>query len=222
MSDKIEEYRGRGIVVRFDGMRCIHSRHCVLDQPEVFRANVSGPWIVPDNGTVEAIVRVAHDCPSGAITYERLDGGAQEQAPLVNVVRLRENGPLAFRADLRLPNGRALRATLCRCGASKNKPFCDGSHSAAGFSASGEPATQPSDPLPARGGTLSVNPIANGPLELTGNLEVCSGTGRTLDRRQKAYLCRCGGSQNKPFCDGTHKRNGFSALGAAKGASVGD
>jgi CDGSH-type Zn-finger protein len=155
---------------------------------------------------------VAHACPSGAITYERLDGGPQESPPAVNVVRIRENGPLAFRADLRVdaqPN--ATRATLCRCGASQNKPYCDGGHSAAGFVASGEPATQPSEPLAQRGGALRVIALKDGPLQVEGNMEICSGTGRTVNRTDKAWLCRCGGSQNKPYCDGTHKRIGFRA-----------
>jgi CDGSH-type Zn-finger protein/uncharacterized Fe-S cluster protein YjdI len=207
-----EEYRGKQIVVHFDGKKCIHSRHCVLERPEVFRANVQGAWIQPDNAAATAIVEVAHACPSGAITYERLDGGPQESPPAVNVVRIRENGPLAFRADLRVdaqPN--ATRATLCRCGASQNKPYCDGGHSAAGFVASGEPATQPSEPLAQRGGALRVIALKDGPLQVEGNMEICSGTGRTVNRTDKAWLCRCGGSQNKPYCDGTHKRIGFRA-----------
>lgn len=211
MSDPVQVYRGQSIVVRFEGSKCIHSRHCVLDQPEVFRANTSGGWIFPDSGQADGIVRVAHDCPSGAITYERLDGGAPESAPPVNVVRLRENGPLAFHAALSVDGRPAFRATLCRCGAPANKPFCDGSHSRAGFVATGEPATQASEPLPKRGGPLAIAASKDGPLEVAGNLELCSGTGRSLNRTQKTYLCRCGSSSNKPYCDGTHRKIGFSA-----------
>ena len=71
MSSEIQHYQGSTIVVRFDGAKCIHSRHCVLDQPQVFRANVPGPWIFPDSASAEAVAQVAHACPSGAITYER-------------------------------------------------------------------------------------------------------------------------------------------------------
>ena len=134
----------------------------------------------------------------------------------MNIVRVRENGPLALRADVAIAGARAIRVTLCRCGASKNKPYCDGSHTAAGFAATGEPPTRPSEPLEQRDGPVSVNPIANGPLEIAGNLEICSGTGRTVDRTQKSFLCRCGPSGNKPYCDGTHKKIGFQAAGAAK------
>jgi CDGSH-type Zn-finger protein/uncharacterized Fe-S cluster protein YjdI len=208
----VDEYRSRSIVVRFDGAKCIHSRHCVLEQPAVFKANVSGAWIDPDAAAPEAAVEVAHNCPSGAITYERRDGGPQESAPLVNTVHLRENGPLAFRAELVVAGKPAgFRATLCRCGASKNKPWCDTSHVVAGFKASGEPATTEAlKPLARRDGPLSIAPTPNGPLEVNGSLEICSGTGRTVVRTAQTWLCRCGGSENKPFCDGTHKKIGFA------------
>jgi CDGSH-type Zn-finger protein/uncharacterized Fe-S cluster protein YjdI len=197
------------ITLRFDGRRCIHSRHCVLEAPTVFLANTRGAWIHPESTTVEHCVRVAHNCPSGAISYERHDGGPQETAPAVNVLRLRENGPYAIHARIELPTGVEFRATLCRCGQSKRKPYCDGSHKATGFVASGEPETRPSEPLPERGGALSVTPLNDGPLLLAGNVEICAGTGRTVLRTSQARLCRCGGSQNKPFCDGTHARIGF-------------
>jgi len=197
------------ITLRFDGRRCIHSRHCVLEAPAVFRANTPGAWIHPEATTVEHCVHVAHNCPSGAITYERHDGGAQEAAPDVNVVRVRENGPYAVHAGIELPAAAEFRATLCRCGKSKRKPYCDGSHKAAGFAATGEPATLPSEPLAERGGPLTISPIPNGPLQFSGNVEICSGTGRTVLRTQSARLCRCGGSENKPFCDGSHARIGF-------------
>lgn len=198
------------ITLRFDTKRCIHSRRCVLGEPGVYLANVVGPWLHPESTSVEAVVRTAHACPSGAITYQRRDGVPDEAAPEVNVLRIRENGPYGVRADVELGgHGRLLRATLCRCGASKNKPFCDSSHKTVGFVATGEPATLESEPLAERGGELEVEPLANGPLQVTGNLEICAGTGRTVQRVESCRLCRCGGSATKPFCDGTHQRNGF-------------
>ncbi|MCE9573408.1 MAG: CDGSH iron-sulfur domain-containing protein [Deltaproteobacteria bacterium] len=204
--------RGEHIEIRFEAARCIHSRHCVLETPEVFLANVVGPWIHPDRAPIDRLVHVARECPSGAITYTRLDGGAAEDVPPVNLIRIRERGPLAVHADLRIA-GQAprLRATLCRCGASQHKPFCDGSHNAAGFDATGEPATTPTEPLAVRGGPLEVDPQVDGPLRVRGPMELVSGTGRTINRLTQAKLCRCGGSQNKPFCDGTHAKNGFKA-----------
>ncbi len=217
MAETTAEYRGRNIVVRFDGRKCIHSRNCVLGHPGVFVPNAEGPWIKPDHASSEAIAAIALSCPSGAITYERLDGGANETAPVVNVVRVRENGPLAFHADLAIEGEpRAFRATLCRCGASRRKPYCDGSHTAAAFTATGEPATQESAALAVRSGPLAVKPLRDGPLQVKGGLEIVSGSGRTVVRATETYLCRCGASSKKPFCDGTHRKIGFAAEGSER------
>ena len=206
----IETVRGQHMVVQFDSARCIHARHCVLDRPDVFVPAVSGEWIHPERATPAQLMEIAHNCPSGAIRCESADGTLVEAAPLVNTVRVRENGPLAFRAPLAIDGQDAgYRATLCRCGASTHKPYCDGSHGVAGFTASGEPATTESAPLARRNGALKVEPIRDGPLHVTGSLEVIAGTGKTLNRVAECWLCRCGQSAKKPYCDGTHKRVGF-------------
>jgi len=206
----IDTVRGAQAVVHFDGERCIHSRHCVLDRPDVFVPNAPGEWIHPDRATPEQLLEIAHNCPSGAIRCTRSDGSALESAPVVNTVRVCENGPLAFRAPLSI-DGQEIgyRATLCRCGASTHKPFCDGSHTAAGFTATGEPAVTESTALAQRNGALKVEPIRDGPLHVSGNLEVIAGSGKTLNRMTECWLCRCGQSAKKPYCDGTHKRVGF-------------
>jgi CDGSH-type Zn-finger protein/uncharacterized Fe-S cluster protein YjdI len=210
----VEVVRGQHLTVRFDGKRCIHARHCVLDAPTVFKANTPGEWIFPDTVSAEALVGVAHSCPSGAISYQRHDGGAEEAAPAVNQLRIRENGPYAVHAPLTVA-GQAdgLRATLCRCGQSARKPWCDGAHAAQGFVASGEPPTGTTEPLAQRDGPLHINPLRNGPLHVQGNLEICAGTGRTVARITEARLCRCGQSRHKPFCDASHVAAGFEAPG---------
>jgi CDGSH-type Zn-finger protein/uncharacterized Fe-S cluster protein YjdI len=209
-SAAIEVVAGRDIEIQFQAHRCIHSRFCVTGAPTVFLANVKGPWIHPDAMPVERLVEVAHACPSGAIRYARRDGQPDEAAPPVNLAAVREAGPYAFRGELQLSGAPAgFRVTLCRCGASRNKPYCDGSHHDIGFSASGEPPTGATDMPAARDGVLAIEPQVNGPLQVRGNLEITSGTGRVVARVQAARLCRCGGSQNKPFCDGTHAKIGF-------------
>ena len=65
--------------------------------------------------------------------------------------------------------------------------------------------------LAVRDGELEIEPTTDGPLQVRGNLEITSGTGRVVARVQQARLCRCGGSANKPFCDGTHARIGFKS-----------
>jgi CDGSH-type Zn-finger protein/uncharacterized Fe-S cluster protein YjdI len=206
----VETVQGRQIELQFEAKRCIHSRFCVTWAPKVFLANVQGPWIHPDAVPVEQLVEVAHACPSGAIRYRRKDGAPDEPVPAVNLGSVREAGPYAFRAVLQIDGVPAgFRATLCRCGASKNKPYCDGSHLGIGFNATGEPPSGKTDMLPVRDGVLAIDPQVNGPLRVRGNLEITSGTGRVVARVTSTYLCRCGGSANKPFCDGTHTKIGF-------------
>ncbi len=213
MSDEaVETANGRSATIRFDGRLCIHARRCVLAQPDVFKANVVGPWIDPDAASVEELMRVAINCPSGAIHVTRHDGGAEEPNPKVNTITVRENGPLAVYAEIELM-GECIgtRATLCRCGHSNNKPYCDGSHVGAGFVETGEPPPATSVPLARRDGVLAITPYQNGPLGLAGPVEIISGAGRTIDRVEKTALCRCGHSNRKPFCDGSHARFGFTA-----------
>ena len=207
-----EVVRGRTAIIEFDARKCIHSRHCVLDRPDVFVPNVEGEWIHPDAATADDVVALARNCPSGAIVARRLDGGRDEAAPLVNTVRVLENGPLAVRAELSVRGERAgLRAALCRCGQSRHKPYCDGSHATAGFTATGEPPPRESARLPRRSGALDVTPVPNGPLKLQGPMEVVSGTGHTINRAAELFFCRCGHSKSKPYCDGSHKAAGFVA-----------
>jgi CDGSH-type Zn-finger protein/uncharacterized Fe-S cluster protein YjdI len=210
--DGVEKVRGEKLELEFEARRCIHSRFCVTWAPQVFLANVKGAWIHPDAMPVERLVEVAHACPSGAIRYRRLDGEPQEAPPPVNLATVREAGPYALRAELVIDGAPAgYRATLCRCGASKHKPYCDGSHHAVGFDASGEPPSGETGMLAVRDGVLAIDPQVDGPLRLRGNLEIVSGTGRAVARVESAYLCRCGGSANKPFCDGTHAKIGFKS-----------
>ena len=211
----METVTGKEATIHFDAQRCIHSRSCVLSHPDVFVPNVVGAWIHPDAQPVEELIRIGQNCPSGAITVVRNGAGDDSNGlPLVNTVRVRENGPLALEAELHIkgqpqPNP---RVTLCRCGQSQNKPYCDGSHVAAGFFATGEPTTAHFTALAVRNGPLDVQPLPNGPLRVVGSLEVVSGTGRTCNKVSETHLCRCGQSQNKPYCDGSHKAAGFEAV----------
>jgi len=209
----METVEGRQATVSYDGKRCIHARRCVMGQPSVFRANVQGEWIDADGASAEEILHVALNCPSGAITVRRNDNGANEQAPKANIIIVRENGPLAVNAEMIVDgHGAMFRATLCRCGLSKNKPFCDNSHIEGGFQATGEPASKQSTlQINELTGPVSVAPQPNGPLMVTGRLEIDSGTGRNVARVEKTWLCRCGHSANKPYCDGSHKAAGFVA-----------
>jgi uncharacterized Fe-S cluster protein YjdI len=59
-------------------------------------------------------------------------------------------------------------------------------------------------------GETSVTVTRNGPLLLRGDIRILDAEGNEVAVLEKAALCRCGGSSNKPFCDGTHRTNGFT------------
>ena len=207
-----KSYASETIEIHFDGKRCIHARKCVLTLPSVYQPGSKGGWIKPEGASAEEIAAMARTCPSGAITYTRRDGAPDEGSPPVNTVTVRENGPLEFRAQMQL-DGEEIgpRAVLCRCGLSQNKPFCDGAHVKGKFQASGERAMREGDTLDAPDGPLTIDPTENGPLHVTGNMEICCGSGARMETKTDAWFCRCGQSQNKPFCDGSHKRVGWTS-----------
>ena len=60
IEDCVERVEGKGLTLLFEARKCIHSRHCVLEQPGVFKANVEGPWLDPDATSVESLVALAH------------------------------------------------------------------------------------------------------------------------------------------------------------------
>ncbi|MDQ1483072.1 MAG: hypothetical protein QOF35_1148 [Actinomycetota bacterium] len=134
-------YRGTDVEVSFDGDLCIHATECVRGLPGVFDRE-RRPWVLADNATADEVSAVIERCPSGALQYRRLDGASIEPTSPVTAAIPVANGPLALRGDLvvRRADGtteRLPRAALCRCGQSKNKPFCDNSHLETGFQAAG-------------------------------------------------------------------------------------
>ena len=208
-----KKYTGASIEIGFEMKRCIHARNCFLKLPQVFDPN-RRPWVDPDAASEEEIAAMVRTCPSGALTYRKLDGAADEAAPGINRVSVLENGPNAFHGNLVVAGEAMTRATVCRCGKTKNPPFCDYSHVEAGFGATGEPQESGKDaPADDPGEELHLMGHENGPLEARGALEITSGTGKRLHRGSRAFLCRCGESKNKPFCDGSHKAAGFEVPG---------
>jgi CDGSH-type Zn-finger protein/uncharacterized Fe-S cluster protein YjdI len=212
---KVFDYDGAEADVHWDGRLCIHIGECGRAKNDLF---VSGrqPWCQPDQVSPDEVAEVVNRCPTGALTYERKEGGAGEAADAENVVSVMYNGPLYVRGDLRVDgaaedmSGVGFRAALCRCGQSKNKPFCDNSHEEAGFKDYGAVGDS-GEGFDAPGGTLEVGRAPNGPLLLNGNFTIVAASGRKAWKGTKAALCRCGHSQNKPFCDGAHKKAGFEA-----------
>ena len=62
---------------------------------------------------------------------------------------------------------------------------------------------------------VTITPLQDGPYEVSGEVSIVAPDGTGLRDTSKAYLCRCGQSANKPFCDGTHKRVGWSESSSA-------
>jgi CDGSH-type Zn-finger protein len=150
--------------------------------------------------------------------FTRKDGGPEETPDAVNSISPDPDGPLYVRGDIVIetPDGKILlkemRLALCRCGASKNKPFCDKSHEEIGFQHDGllgENKLKTEERLPMMG-SLKVIPSKNGPYQVRGPVEM-RGSDGTVYSGNKVRLCRCGRSSNKPFCDDTHLRIGFES-----------
>ena len=211
-----KRFPGKDVDVTWDGRLCIHVAECGRSEGELF---VGGrdPWCNPDlAASGDAVAEVCRRCPSGSLSYVRKDGGAAESTPPRNQVTVVSRGPLFVRGALSIDGapddapGLSFRAALCRCGASNNKPFCDNSHVDAGFSDQGA-VGQTGDPDVDPTGPVAVGRAPNGPLLLSGNVEILASSGRVAWRGSKCALCQCGQSNNKPFCDGSHKAAGFTA-----------
>ncbi|MGH2584540.1 MAG: CDGSH iron-sulfur domain-containing protein [Dehalococcoidia bacterium] len=134
------EYRTDQIAVQWEPAFCIHTANCIRSLPDVFRPQ-DRPWVHLDVASADAIAAAVLRCPTGALHFRRLDGGPQERTPAETTVRVVANGPLVLRGDIEIRAGdgetirRDTRVTLCRCGRSSNKPFCDNTHRLIGFQA---------------------------------------------------------------------------------------
>lgn len=214
MKDDLHVFESRGIRVTWSQARCIHSAECVRGLPRVFQPG-SRPWVKPDVGTAEKIAEVIERCPTGALHYERLDGGPAESAPVANTVTPQPDGPLFVRGQVEVLDAegnllvRDTRIALCRCGGSKNKPFCDNSHRSRGFRDDAEVFEGSVKPGENPGKVLQLTVRPGGPLKARGAMVVRSADGLVRVSGGDAAFCRCGGSRNRPFCDRSHERHGF-------------
>ena len=212
----IFEYKGDAQTVTWDRRLCIHVGECGRAKGELF---VTGrdPWCDPNVADQADVQGVVARCPTGALAVKSGDGTyLTEPAASENEVHIANDGPLYVSGDLSIDGASddmhsvSRRAALCRCGASKNKPFCDNSHREIDFQDAGAVGELGLADTEA-GGPLEIKRIPDGPIEVSGNFSIRAGSGRKAWSGRKAYLCRCGQSANKPFCDGAHKEAGFKA-----------
>ena len=130
-------YAGAHITIFDNRAICAHAGLCTDDLKDVFRMHRE-PWIDADGAAAEQVIRTIERCPSGALSYavNGVEAKAAERPPMVTVT---DNGPYAVTGGVELAGAgfgdgaSAEHYTLCRCGASANKPFCDGSHWGVGF-----------------------------------------------------------------------------------------
>jgi CDGSH-type Zn-finger protein/ferredoxin/uncharacterized Fe-S cluster protein YjdI len=216
-SHKLRRYDAEDITISYDVKRCIHAEECVRGLPRVFDPG-RRVWVDATQANPGEIANIVQRCPTGALHFRRTDGGVEEPTPDSNEVRIAPNGPLYFWGDLEIHTPTAVlketRAALCRCGASRNKPFCDNSHADIAFRASDESGITATAGK-TEGGLLRVMPAANGPCVVEGSLTLVGndGVSRAACGPRVAF-CRCGHSRNKPFCDGSHVKAGFRDIGA--------
>jgi len=218
ITSRLFRFNSGDIVVTYEVRRCIHAEECVHGLPAVFDTKRK-LWVDPEAAPATEVARVIERCPTGALQYERKDGGPQESPPPTNRIRIAADGPLYLHGRVRVDGAdgqtvvRDTRVALCRCGKSGLKPFCDGSHGKSGFKDAGivsKPQVQ-SEAGKSGDGALAITCQENGSLAVTGDFELMDAKGTVVARGNTAWLCRCGGSGNKPFCDGTHKKIGFKS-----------
>lgn len=143
INNRMKEYTNDEIVVCWEPEKCIHSRKCVLGLPGVFDRS-KRPWINMSGASSEEIMKVIDRCPSGALSYRKVGGDSKEAAETAvsepsASIKVLKNGPLLVEGSCRLIDKEGNEAAscgpfaLCRCGGSKKKPFCDGTHAKIGF-----------------------------------------------------------------------------------------
>jgi uncharacterized Fe-S cluster protein YjdI len=142
MSDKpiVKEYSNEEVTIIWKPESCIHSTICwkkTTGLPNVFQPGTK-PWVKIDGGTTEEMIAQVDKCPSGALSY-RLKN-QQQEVHQVNIVETLPNGPLLVYGNITVKHSgqeefkESKVTAFCRCGASSNKPYCDGTHVKINFS----------------------------------------------------------------------------------------
>jgi uncharacterized Fe-S cluster protein YjdI len=137
---KTKEYSNDEITVIWKPDLCIHSAECVKGSPEVFKPE-ERPWIQIENSDSKQIMQTIDKCPSGALSYRTENSEESETQDNGKItIKATKNGPFLIKGvveiedstgEIKLSKGKT--TALCRCGASANKPFCDGSHTGVEF-----------------------------------------------------------------------------------------
>ncbi len=128
----VDVYKGKNITINDNRGICAHIGHCTDDFPSIFRMKTE-PWIDPDAEDKDSVINATRNCPSGALSYS-LDHELHNSVEREPAIIVSKDGPYFVQGGISFedPNGDVTESpehyALCRCGGSKNKPFCDGTH----------------------------------------------------------------------------------------------
>ena len=134
-----KQYSNNEVTVVWKADLCIHSAMCIHGLPEVFNTKAR-PWINIKGGSTEQIINQVGQCPSGALSY--FFNNSQQGAVKVDaetIVEIATDGPMLVYGNVCIKDAegnetkRNKVTAFCRCGASNNKPYCDGTHRKIGF-----------------------------------------------------------------------------------------
>lgn len=131
-ADKLYTYAGSEVTIHDNRGVCAHAGVCTDGLPGVFKLGQE-PWIDADAASASEVAAIVKACPSGALSHAV--GGEEHSAPAGEPsILIAPNGPYVVSGGLELldtqrgEGASTEQFTLCRCGGSKNKPFCDGAH----------------------------------------------------------------------------------------------
>lgn len=133
----IKKYKKEDFTILWEPKKCIHSAVCVKKLPKVYDPQ-GKPWIKPENASIHELKMQIDACPSGALSYEENESTLKE-TNMITEVELMKNGPLLVKGNIELKSHdgsivkREKMTAFCRCGASQNKPYCDGTHKQTDF-----------------------------------------------------------------------------------------
>jgi uncharacterized Fe-S cluster protein YjdI len=138
----VKKYSNGNVTIIWKPALCIHSAIC-WKQPEGLPAvfnPAERPWIKPEAADSETLIKHVKKCPSGALSFSIENSDLKKKPKITEtIIELLPNGPIMISGNHCIINMEGERKNLtensflCRCGASSNKPFCDGSHSQNGF-----------------------------------------------------------------------------------------
>ena len=144
MEKNVIKYSSKEITVFWKPDVCIHSTNCWKASLKIFNPK-RRPWIDMNAGSSEEIIKIINNCPSGALTYKREKEMEEQKAQPAQssesklTVQVNKGGPYLVKGKFVFVDTDGKEEVkegsiaLCRCGASNNKPFCDGAHRKIGF-----------------------------------------------------------------------------------------